>query len=83
MDDVRRTEVDGLRVTWRLIRHHIIAVIAVNYARDATPVVSFGPDHFPDLAQVRELFPELAKLWDEVRHEFWTSFIPPQPQPQS
>ncbi|MBU3064266.1 hypothetical protein KO481_22375 [Nocardia sp. NEAU-G5] len=82
MENVRITEVDDVRVTWRLIRHHIITIIAVDYARDAT-VVSFGPDYFPDLAQVRELFPELAKLWDAVRHEFWTTFIPPHPQPQS
>jgi hypothetical protein len=79
--DVRRTEVDGLRVTWRLIQHHLIAIMAVNRACDASPVVSFGPDHFPDLVQARELFPELAKLWDAVRHEFWTKFIPQQRQP--
>ncbi|MEU7628419.1 hypothetical protein AB0C34_00345 [Nocardia sp. NPDC049220] len=78
-DDAHRTEVDGVRVTWRLIEHHLIAILAVN-ACDASPVVSFGPDHYPDLAQARELLPELAKLWDAVRHEFWAKLIPPHPR---
>ncbi|MEU7767986.1 hypothetical protein AB0B25_23090 [Nocardia sp. NPDC049190] len=79
LDDVRRTEVDGVRVTWRLIEHHLIAILAVNSC-DASPVASFGPDHYPDLAQARELLPELAKLWDAVRHEFWAKLIPPHPR---
>ncbi|MBY8862250.1 hypothetical protein K7711_37655 [Nocardia sp. CA2R105] len=83
MDDVRRTEVDGMQVTWRLIQHHTIAIMAVNHACDGRPVASFAPDHFPDLARARELFPELTNLWDAVRHEFWTELIPPQPQPES
>ncbi|MFI7670636.1 hypothetical protein [Nocardia sp. NPDC049526] len=37
--------------------------------------MSFGPVHYPDLAQARELLPELAKLSDAVRDEFWIKFI--------
>ncbi|WP_330230650.1 hypothetical protein OHA40_32685 [Nocardia sp. NBC_00508] len=79
MDDVRRTEVDGLRVTWGLVQHHLIAIVAVHDASDASPVVAFSPGNYPDLAQARELLPELARLWDAVRHEFWAKLIPPGP----
>lgn len=77
MDDMWRTEVDGLRVTWRLVQHHLIAIIAVDNASDASPVASFCPSNYPDLALARELLPELTRLWDAVRHEFWTKLIPP------
>ncbi|WP_454198610.1 hypothetical protein [Nocardia sp. Marseille-Q1738] len=80
MDDVRRTEVDGLRVTWGLLQHHLIAIVAVHNEHDTSPVVSFSPGNYPDLAQARELHPELTRLWDAVRREFWTRLIPPQPQ---
>lgn len=78
MDDVRRTEVDGLRVTWGLLHHHLIAIVAVHKECDASPVVCFSPGNYPDLARARELHPELARLWDAVRHEFWAKLIPPQ-----
>ncbi|MFQ6398772.1 hypothetical protein ACLMAJ_35710 [Nocardia sp. KC 131] len=76
---MRRTEVDGLRVTWRLVQHHLIAIVSVDNASDASPVASFSPSNYPDLALARELLPELARLWDAVRHEFWTKLIPPLP----
>ncbi|WP_067478415.1 hypothetical protein [Nocardia amamiensis] len=79
MDDVRRTEVDGLRVTWGLLQHHLIAIVAVHNKHDASPVVSFSPGNYPDLVRARELHPELARLWDAVRREFWEKLIPPQP----
>ncbi|WP_067841235.1 hypothetical protein [Nocardia lijiangensis] len=80
MDDARRTEADGLYVTWRLVQHHLISIVAVHNASDASPVVAFGPDMLSDLARARELLPELTKLWDAVRHDYWTNFIAPHPQ---
>ncbi|WP_330231160.1 hypothetical protein OHA40_00910 [Nocardia sp. NBC_00508] len=80
MDDTRRTEADGLRATWRPFQDHLISIVAVHEASGTTPIVSFGPDDFPDLAQARELLPEMNKLWDAVRHDFWTKLIPPRPQ---
>ncbi|MEU2038622.1 hypothetical protein [Nocardia niwae] len=76
MVDVRRIEVDGLRVSWSLSSNHLISIVAVHSAAEAAPVISFGPDAYPDLAQARELLPGLAKLWDAVRHEFWSELIP-------
>jgi hypothetical protein len=45
---------------------------------NATPTVSFAPGHYPDLAQAREQLPKPAKLWDAVRHDFWTELLPHQ-----
>src|SRR5690348_6915381 len=78
MGDVCRTEFDGLRVTWRLIQNHLISILAVHDASDASPVVSFGPATYPDLVQARELHPGLTKLWDAVRRDFWAELIPPR-----
>lgn len=32
----------------------------------------------PDLADVREKYPNLSRLWDAVRHEYWAEVITPQ-----
>ncbi|MGY1875743.1 hypothetical protein [Nocardia gipuzkoensis] len=80
MDDMRLTESGGLRATWRLFHDHLISIVAVHDGSDATPIASFGPGEFPDLAQARELLPELNTLWDAVRHDFWTKIISPQTQ---
>ncbi|MGO4615625.1 hypothetical protein AB4305_14710 [Nocardia sp. 2YAB30] len=77
MYDLRRTEADGFQATWRL-DHHRIAIILVRNTSDATPIASFAPGPYPDLAQARELLPKPAKLWDAVRHNFWTELIPHQ-----
>lgn len=79
MSDMRHTEVDGVCVTWRFVHHHLIAIVAVDKASDASPLVAFGPGNYPDLAQARELLPELTRLWDAVRREFWDKLIPPLP----
>jgi hypothetical protein len=78
MDEVR-TEADGLGVTWRVLQDHLISIVAVHSASDPAPIVSFGPDAYPDLVQARELLPELTRLWDAVRHDFWAKLIPPPP----
>ena len=76
MGNVRRTEVDGLHAMWCVVRHHLIAIMAVENTRDASAVVCFSPGSYPDLARARELHPELARLWDEIRREFWGELIP-------
>ncbi|MBF6329097.1 hypothetical protein [Nocardia transvalensis] len=83
MDDLRRTEAEGLRVTWRLEGHHGIRILQVRKVSDGSVVVSFGPGNHPDLAAARELLPDLAKLWDAVRRDFWAVFIPPHPNTPS
>lgn len=80
MDDVHRTEVDGLCVTWRMFQDQLISILAVHNTFDVAPVVCFGPDIYPDLARARELLPKLTALWDAVRHDLWTELIPPLPR---
>lgn len=72
-----RTEVDGLRATWRMLRDHAIAIVVVEKLADASPVVCFPSGSYPDLARARELYPELAGLWDAIRHEFWGRLMSP------
>ncbi|WP_433679136.1 hypothetical protein [Nocardia sp. CA-119907] len=65
-------------MTWRLIQNQLISIVGVHNACDASPALSFGPAAYPDLAQARELHPGLTKVWDAVRHDFWTKLIPPR-----
>ncbi|WP_433525825.1 hypothetical protein ACQPZ2_13460 [Nocardia pseudovaccinii] len=54
----------------------------VHNTSDSTAIASFEPGDYPDLVQARELLPELAKLWDAVRHDFWTEAIPAHRRPR-
>lgn len=75
MDSIHRTEVDGLHAIWRL-NHNRIAIILVRNTFDVQAVVSFAPGPYPDLAEARERFPELTRLWDAIRHAYWEELIP-------
>ncbi|MEV6258792.1 hypothetical protein AB0L97_36625 [Nocardia sp. NPDC051911] len=79
MNDMRQTEAGGLRATWRLFRNGLTSIVGVDDISAATPVMSFGPDEFPDLARARELHPELTTLWDAVRRELWADLVSPAP----
>lgn len=73
-----RTEVDGWQAIWRLDRHRIRMMLVRN-ASDSLPLMSVtNPAAAPDLAQMREQFPQLSRLWDAVRHEYWTECLAPQ-----
>ncbi|MGW5384214.1 hypothetical protein [Nocardia sp. NPDC003963] len=66
---VRRTESGGRSVLWRIDRH-CVRIIEVRDESGARIPVSGAPD----LAEMRERCPDLAPLWDAVRHDLWTSF---------
>ncbi|RJO76969.1 hypothetical protein D5S18_12245 [Nocardia panacis] len=73
-----RTEVDGWQAVWQL-DHHCIRMMLVGKVSDATPLMSVAvPTAAPDLAQMRERFPKLSRLWEAVRHEYWAEFLTPQ-----
>lgn len=74
---VCRTEIGGLCATWRMLRDHAIAIVVVEKLSDASPVVCFPSGRYPDLARARELYPELAELWDAIRHELWGRLMSP------
>ncbi|MEV2220524.1 hypothetical protein AB0E01_11650 [Nocardia vinacea] len=71
-----RTEVDGWLAVWAIDRHRIRMMLIRNES-DPVPLASFTSAAAPDLAQMRERFPKLAKLWDAVRHEYWTEIAAP------
>ncbi|MFI2279598.1 hypothetical protein [Nocardia beijingensis] len=75
MRDIHHTEAEGFRATWRPEGHRI-AILVVREASDMTPIASYHPGSYPDLAQARELLPELTGLWDAVRHDFWSQLLP-------
>lgn len=45
--------------------------------------IVFAPDHTPDLAAARELFPQHEDLWDAVRKDYWNAVSPFGPPRQS
>ncbi|WP_433726239.1 hypothetical protein ACQP0C_32580 [Nocardia sp. CA-129566] len=70
-----RTEVEGWQVSWRL-DHRRIRIMLVCNVFESEPLISISSAAAaPDLVQVRERFPELARLWDAVRHEYWTESL--------
>lgn len=76
MDEMHRTEVDGFRATWRLNYLGQIAIINVHNTFENLPIVTFGPDSYPDLVLARDQWPKLMRLWDAVRHDMWTELVP-------
>ncbi|MFJ1457086.1 hypothetical protein [Nocardia sp. N2S4-5] len=74
----RRTEVDGWQAIWRIDRHRIRMLLVRNLS-ESQPLLSVpAPATAPDLVQMREQFPERSRLWDAIRHEYWTEFSAPQ-----
>ncbi|WP_187687589.1 hypothetical protein [Nocardia wallacei] len=74
----RRTEVGGWQAIWRIDRHRIRMLLVRNTSGSrpllSAPVAATAPD----LAQMRERFPDLSPLWDAIRHEYWTEIIATQ-----
>jgi hypothetical protein len=68
---IRRSEVDGVQASWRL-DHHRIVIVSVDTATGGHPPVALAPGDRPDLVQARERWPQLTRLWDAVRHDFWS-----------
>lgn len=71
----RYTEVDGWVAAWRRERENI-RILRVRLSSGAPVELSIAGTHLPDLAEMRERFPEHARLWDAVRHDFWMNALP-------
>ena len=67
----RTAELGEWRVVWRRDRNRVRIVRLRNTVEDRTVLAVTDPDTAPDLAEMRERFPELGALWDAVRHQFW------------
>ncbi|MFI6364433.1 hypothetical protein ACIBG0_16970 [Nocardia sp. NPDC050630] len=72
-----RTEVDGWQAIWRIDRCCIRMMLVRNLSESETLISMSSVDVAPDLVQVRERFPELSRLWDAVRHEYWVESLGP------
>ncbi|WP_280336174.1 hypothetical protein [Nocardia wallacei] len=78
MDGELTTEVDGLEAVWRPTHDTSkgIEVMAVHDTGEHPVVeVVFAPG--TDLAEARQRCPRWNRLWDKVRHEFWTEVAGP------
>ncbi|WP_416564934.1 hypothetical protein [Nocardia testacea] len=64
---VRCTELEGRRVVWWLDRECVRIVEVRDPSGGRIPVSGA-----PDLAEMRERRPDLAALWDAVRHDLWS-----------
>ncbi len=75
-DGIRHTECDGLDARWILLKRGAeIEGIAIHGVYDTAadvPVVSIGHGPYPDLTEARRRWPTLDRLWDAVRHDFWS-----------
>ncbi|MFF0458659.1 hypothetical protein [Nocardia africana] len=63
----RRTIVDRVEVSWRVVDHGV-RVQSIREVAGRTLMSYRGPD-YPDLGQVEELWPRLSALWNAVREE--------------
>lgn len=71
----RYTEVDGWSAAWRC-DYKSIRILQVRLSSGAPLELSIVGAYVPDLAEMRERFPEYTRLWDAIRHEFWANAIP-------
>ncbi|WP_280433986.1 hypothetical protein [Nocardia carnea] len=71
----RYTEVDGWSAAWRCERERI-RILRVRLSSGAPAELSTAGAYIPDLAEMRERFPEHTRLWDAIRHEFWANAVP-------
>lgn len=77
IDGERTTRVGGLVAVWRPTHDtsREIEVMAVHGSGGSPGAVRFAPG--TDLAEARTLRPEWNRLWDRVRHEFWSEIASP------
>ncbi|WP_157124183.1 hypothetical protein [Nocardia pseudovaccinii] len=73
---------DSWLAVWRLDQHRIRIMLVHNLFESKTLISVRNPAAAPDLVQMREQFPKLSRLWDAVRHEYWTEFFTSQEHSQ-
>ena len=71
----RCTQAGDWLAVWKLDRRRIRILLVQHSSGAQTALPAPGDSSAPDLAEVRERFPELTRLWDAVRHEFWANAV--------
>lgn len=66
------TEVDDWQAIWRIDQRCIRILLVHNILESTTLMSAPTSDTAPDLVQMRERFPKLSRLWDAIRHEYWS-----------
>lgn len=75
----RRTEVDGWVAIWEIDHWNIRIMLVRSLIDSARPLLNVDVEAAaPDLADMREKYPNLSRLWNAVRHEYWAEVITPQ-----
>lgn len=74
---VQHTEVDGWLAVWELYRHEIRMTLVRNTLDNSEPLVACAPATAPDLVEMRDRYPKLARLWDQVHDDFWNAYRRP------
>lgn len=74
-----RTECDGWTAVWRM-DHARIRLMRVGASLPGRPpvLVADASTAAPDLVIAREQFPNLSRLWDAVRHDYWHHLVGPR-----
>ncbi|MEU4313036.1 hypothetical protein [Nocardia sp. NPDC024068] len=67
----RSTEAGQWRAVWWRGEHGIRILRVRDIVGDRTVLAVTDAANAPDLADMRERFPELTALWDAIRHQFW------------
>lgn len=78
--DTYRTEMDGWLAEWQIDHYRIRILLVCNGSEK--PLVSYTAASAPDLVQMREQFTEMSRLWDAIRHAYWTEVAPPPRHPR-
>lgn len=66
---IHRTKCAGAEAEWQFA-HRTIGILSVRPSPDESPI-RFTETR-PDLSEARDRYPHLTRLWDAVRHDFWT-----------
>ncbi|MFI6957073.1 hypothetical protein ACIBJI_26860 [Nocardia sp. NPDC050408] len=75
----RRAEVDGWVAIWKIDHWSIRIMLVRSLIDSARPLLNVDVEAAaPDLADMREKYPNLSRLWNAVRHEYWAEVITPQ-----
>ncbi|NKY53939.1 hypothetical protein [Nocardia vermiculata] len=74
-----RTECDGWAAVWRMDHTRIRMMHVSAPLTGQPPLMAVDiPAAAPDLVIVRERFPNLSRLWDAVRHDYWCHLAEPK-----
>lgn len=74
-----RTECDGWMVVWQMDHACIrLMCVAATVPGRLPLLMAEAPAAAPDLVIAREQFPNLTRLWDAVRHDYWRHLAGPR-----